>query len=93
MAHSEGEPSLPRKKRSFTVQASPFNGVKLDLALIAVVGLVVWMVHDRLIDNALGQLLFLATYGVLAGVWVIRKTRRIVGRHVPDENRADQRLE
>ncbi len=77
MAHSKREPSLPRQRRSFTVAASPFNGVKFDLALIVVVGVVVWLVHDRLIDNGLGQTLFLAGYGVSAMIWLMVKTRRI----------------
>ena len=77
MAHSEREPSLPRQRRSFTVAASPFNGVKFDLAMIVVVGVVVWLIHDRLIDNSLGQTLFLAGYGVSAMVWLMAKTRRI----------------
>ncbi len=77
MAHSEGEPSLSRKKPGFTVQASPFNGVKLDLALICLFAIVVWVIHDHVTDNALGQFLFLAFYGVASGVWIVVKTRRI----------------
>lgn len=84
MAHSEGEPSLSRKKGGFTVQASPFNGVKLDLALILVMGVAVWMIHERVTDNVLGQLLLLIGYGVLAAVWVVFRTRRVAARHIPD---------
>jgi len=92
MDHLEGEPSLPCKKRSFTVQASPFNGVKLDLAVICIIGLVVWVVHDQLVDNALGQLFFLAAYGVLASVWLVAKTRRIAAQHMFDGCGVDRRL-
>ena len=77
MAHPEREPSLPRQRRSFTVAASPFNGVKFDLALIVIVAGVVWLIHDRLIENGVGQLLFLAGYGLSAMVWLVAKTRRI----------------
>ncbi len=77
MAQPKREPSLARKRRTFTVAASPFNGVKLDLALIVVVGVVVWLIHDRLIENGFGQLLFLAGYGLAAMVWLVAKTRRI----------------
>lgn len=77
MAHPEREPSLPRQRRGFTVAASPFNGVKLDLALIVVGGVVVWLIHDRLIENGVGQLLFLAGYGLCAMGWLVAKTRLI----------------
>jgi hypothetical protein len=77
MAHPEREPSLPRQRRGFTVAASPFNGVKLDLALIVIVGMVVWLIHDRVIENGFGQLLFLAGYGLCAMIWIVLKTRRI----------------
>lgn len=77
MAQPKREPSLPRQRRSFTVAASPFNGVKFDLALLVIVGVVVWLIHDRLIDNGLGQMLFLAGYGLSAMIWLVAKTRRI----------------
>ncbi len=77
MAHPEREPSLPRRRRSFTVAASPFNGVKFDLALVIIVGLVVWLIHDRLIESGFGQMLFLAGYGLSAMVWLVAKTRRV----------------
>ncbi len=77
MARSEREPSLPRQRRSFTVAASPFNGVKFDLAMIVIVGVVIWLIHDRLIDNGLGQTLFLAGYGLSAMTWLVAKTRCI----------------
>jgi hypothetical protein len=77
MAHPEREPSLPRQRRGFTVAASPFNGVKLDLALIIIVGVVVWLIHDRVIENGFGQMLLLAGYGLCAMIWIVLKTRRI----------------
>ena len=77
MAHPEREPSLSRQRPGFTVAASPFNGVKLDLALIIIVGVVVWLVHDRVIENGFGQFLFLAGYGLCAMAWLMMKTRRI----------------
>lgn len=77
MAQPEREPILPRKRGSFTVAASPFNSVKLDLALIIIVGVVVWLIHDRLIESGFGQMLFLLGYGLCAMVWLIGKTRRI----------------
>ena len=85
MAHSEGDASLPRQRRGFTVAASPFNPVKLDLALIIVVAVVVILVHERLTESFLAQLAILAGYGLISMAWLIRKIRRI-SRSVAEEN-------
>lgn len=81
MTHSEGDASLSRRRKVFTVQASPFNAIKLDLALILVVGIVVLVVHDRLIEHQLGQLLIIIGYGVTAMLWVVVRTRRVLKKH------------
>ena len=82
MAQTEGkQTSLSRKKGGFTVQASPFNGVKLDLALIVLMGVVVWMIQDRVTSNELGQFLLLAGYGVVAALWIVIRTRRVLSKH------------
>ena len=81
MSHSEGDASLPRRGKAFTVQASPFNAIKLDLALILVVGVVLLIAHERLVDDQLGQLLLLAGYGLAAMLWVVLRTRHVLKRH------------
>ena len=78
MPQPKGEPSLTRQRRGFTVQASPFNAVKLDLALILFVGVVLVFVHSRLVSNQLGQLGLLAAYGIVAMCWLIFRTRRVI---------------
>lgn len=80
--------SLSRRGRGFTVAASPFNGVKLDLAIVVVIGGLVWLIHDRLISAPLGQLLVLASYGLGAMCWIIYKTRRVM-RSLPGDERQD----
>lgn len=77
MTHSKGDASLSRQRKGFTVQASPFNAIKLDLALILIVGAVLLIVHDHLVVNQLGQLGLLAGYGIVAMCWVVIKTRRV----------------
>lgn len=86
MAQSKGDASLSRRSKGFTVAASPFNAVKLDLALLVVVGLVLWIVHDRLVADQLGQLLLLWGYGVLAMGWVVLRTRRVVRRLAAEQD-------
>lgn len=78
MTHSEGDASLSRRRKVFTVKASPFNAIKLDLALILIVGIVVLVVHERLVENQLGQLLIVACYGIAAMLWIVIRTRRVV---------------
>ncbi len=77
MTNSKGDASLSRQRKGFTVQASPFNAIKLDLALILIVGVVLLIVHDHIVVNQLGQLGLLAGYGMVAMCWVVIKTRRI----------------
>ena len=80
--------SLSRRGRGFTVAASPFNGVKLDLAIVVLIGGLVWLIHDRLISSPLGQLILLASYGLSAMCWIIYKTRRVM-RSLPGEGQQD----
>ena len=87
MAHSEGDASLPRQRRGFTVAASPFNSVKLDLALIIIVAVVVVLVHKHLAESFLSQLAILAGYGFISMAWLILKTRRI-SRRMAEKNKA-----
>lgn len=70
--------SVSRQRRGFTVGASPFNGVKLDLGILLVIGGLLWLVHDRLIGAPLGQLALLSGYGLVAMGWIIYKTRRVI---------------
>ncbi len=78
MSHSEGDASLSRRGKVFTVKASPFNAIKLDLALILIVGIVVLVVHERLVEHQLGQLLIVAGYGLAAMLWIVIRTRRVL---------------
>jgi len=78
MTHPEGDASLSRRGKGITVQASPFNAVKLDLALILIVGIVVLVVHERLVEHQLGQLAILIGYGVVAMLWIVVRTRWVL---------------
>ncbi len=78
MTHSEGDASLSRRRKVFTVQASPFNAIKLDLALILIVGVVVLVTHDHLVEHSLGQLLIVVVYGLAAMLWIVIRTRWVL---------------
>lgn len=80
IGRSKGEASLTRRDKGFTVPASPFNAVKLDLALIVIVGLVLLVIHTRLVADQFGQFLLLAGYGFAAMAWIVFRTRRTARR-------------
>jgi hypothetical protein len=64
--------------RGFAVAASPLNEVKLDFAIILVVGVLLLLVQGRVLDNLWLQLLLLSSYGLLGMLWIIIRTRRVV---------------
>jgi len=60
------------------VGPSPLNPVKLELGVLFAVGLLLLLVHPRLVDGAAGQLLLLGGYGVGAAAWLVWRTRRVL---------------
>lgn len=70
--------SVPQKRRGFTVAASPFNGVKLDLALILLLGVVVFLLQERVFDGtSAAGLAALLIYGLCAAIWIIWRVNRV----------------
>ncbi len=70
--------------KGMTVAPSPLNGVKLDLAIILVVGMLLLLAQGRLMDSLLAQLLVLASYGVLGMFWIVIRARKILQRIARD---------
>lgn len=70
-----------RAKRHFAVSASPFNGVKLELALILIVGVILWLVFEQLFPHRIEAFLMLIGYSLLAAGWIILRVRNIVKQH------------
>ncbi len=66
--------------RGITVAPSPFNEVKLDLAIILCVGVLLLLVAGRVVDSVWVQLGILCSYSLLGMTWLILRTRRIVRR-------------
>jgi len=65
-------------KGHFAVSASPFNGVKLELALILIVGLILWLVSEQLFPHRMEAFLMLIGYSLLAAGWIILRVHNIV---------------
>lgn len=70
--------------KGMTVAPSPLNEVKLDLAIILVVGGLLLLVQGRLLDGLLAQLLVLASYGVLGMLWIVIRARGVLQRVARD---------
>ena len=70
--------------KGMTVAPSPLNEVKLDLAIILVVGGLLLLVQGRLLDSLLEQLLVLASYGVLGMLWIVIRARNVLQRIAHD---------
>jgi len=73
--------SLTRKRKHFTVSASPLNAVKLDLAIIMVMAVIVGILVSYLVVSFTQQFIWLAAYGVLAMAWLIIRTWRILRQY------------
>lgn len=66
----------------FGVTASPFNAVKLELAILLILGLVLGLLLDSITHRDWVQIGILACYGVTAGGWILFRTRRVLSRIV-----------
>jgi len=69
--------SLARKRRHLTVPASPFNSVKLDLAIIIFMAFIVLLIVSGVVEDAVMQILYLAAFGIVSMLWLIFRTRKI----------------
>lgn len=68
------------RRRSFAVAASPFNAVKLELALIIVAAIVFWLVVERLYPGRVEAMLLLSGYGAVAAGWIFFRVHRVLRR-------------
>jgi hypothetical protein len=66
------------QRKGFGVDASPFNGVKLELAIILVLGIVLGLLVDSITADAGLQIALLAAYGIIAGGWIFLRTRLLM---------------
>ncbi|HHM04527.1 MAG TPA: hypothetical protein ENJ19_02130 [Gammaproteobacteria bacterium] len=76
MSDSEKRKSIA-PGRGFAVAGSPFNAVKLELAVACVAAAVLLLVIGTFVENRLAQLIVIAAYGGGAGLWIVWRVRRI----------------
>jgi len=61
----------------FAVAASPYNAVKMDLAVLVLLGVIVWVIHDQITTQFYAQVLILGGYGCATMMWVITRVRQV----------------
>jgi len=66
------------ERRGLRVGPSPLNPVKLELGLLLVGGLLLLLLHPRLVEGAGGQILLLVGYGLAAAAWLVWRARRVL---------------
>jgi hypothetical protein len=71
-------------RKGMTVAPSPLNEVKLELAIILVVGVLLLLAQGRIVDSLFVQLLVLVSYGVLGMLWIIVHARQVLRRIARD---------
>jgi hypothetical protein len=74
-----------RRARGFGVAASPFNGIKLELGLCAMLGVLLWLGADSITADEGEQLLLLLAFSLLATAWLVLRTRAVLRRWVAEE--------
>ncbi|NOX92684.1 MAG: hypothetical protein GXP18_09635 [Gammaproteobacteria bacterium] len=66
--------------RGFGVAASPFNGVKLELGICIILGMLLWLGADSITANEGTQLLILLMYSLSGTIWLVMRTRAVLHR-------------
>lgn len=62
----------------FSVAASPFNGIKLDIGIFLLVGIILLVVLENISISATIEWLVLAGYGLMTFLWVFIRARKIL---------------
>jgi hypothetical protein len=68
------------QKKGFGVAASPFNGIKLELGICFILGLLLWLGAEFITADEGAQLMILLAYSLLATTWLVLRTRMILRR-------------
>jgi len=66
--------SVTKKVQSWVVPESPFNQIKILLAILFIGGVLVWVLADCLTKSYKEQIALMAIYMVSASLFVIYKT-------------------
>ncbi|MGD8639296.1 MAG: hypothetical protein PVF34_06080 [Gammaproteobacteria bacterium] len=73
-------------KSGFQVGPSPLNAVKLELAIIIVIGLVFWIALDSITSNDVAQIGLLFLFGIVSAAWLVLRTRHLARRAAKSHN-------
>lgn len=72
------EASQPKK--GFGVAASPFNGIKLELGICVVLGVLLVLGAEFITADEGAQLMILLAYSLLSASWLVVRTRAVLRR-------------
>jgi len=72
--------SVPKKVQSWVVPESPFNQIKMLLAILMIGGALIWIIGDIFITSPKMQVLLLAIYTLSASMLLIFKTYQYLKR-------------
>ena len=70
--------SVPQNGNRFTVSASPFNPVKLELGISIIIGIILVIVVGKIASDKLQQLGILIVYALVVTSWLIFRVRRLL---------------
>ncbi len=73
-------------QQGLSVAPSPFNAVKLELAVILIVGLLLWIAVDSITNSDVTQIVILLVFGVFGAAWLILRTH-ILLRRIQNQNK------
>lgn len=77
MGDSTDKSHARKSTAAFTVAASPFNAVKLELVIVLIVGFVLWLVMHSITDNDLTHILILFLYSASGALWLSVRVRNV----------------
>ena len=66
------------KDTAFTVAASPFNTIKLELVIVLIIGFLLWIVLNSITDNDWAHIVILFVYSVGGAVWLSVRVRKVL---------------
>lgn len=75
-----------RDNQGFRVAPSPFNAVKLELAIILIAGFLLWAVVDSITASDSAQIGILTAYGLVGATWLVIRTRYLAHRAAKSDN-------
>jgi hypothetical protein len=75
------------RENAFTIAPSPLNGVKFELGVVIVIGVLLLLIQGRITSNTVIQLLLLVGYGILGMGWIMVRTRQVVVKTLAERAR------